>query len=114
MQMSSRSKQWQWIQKEATINELIEKYPQEWKIVHLDLSNIYANGDVSLLQKHIKKEAVQSLISVSSLSGGSINHKSWQTTLSKAIRARMLTLALQNHLLKTSSGISQGRLSLTT
>ena len=40
MEMSLRSKQWQWIHKEATINELIDKYPQEWEVVHSELSNI--------------------------------------------------------------------------
>lgn len=55
MEMSLRSKQWQWIHKEATINELIDKYPQEWEVVHSELSNIYATSDVNSLQKHIKK-----------------------------------------------------------
>ncbi len=110
MEMSLRSKQWQWIQKEATINELIDKYPQEWEVVHSELSNIYANGDINSLQKHIKKESIQSFVSISSISGGNINHKSWQATLSKAIRARMLTLAVKNHLLKTSTGVSHGKI----
>ncbi|MGU5617798.1 hypothetical protein [Aeromonas caviae] len=86
MEMSLRSKQWQWIHKEATINELIDKYPQEWEVVHSELSNIYATSDVNSLQKHIKKESIQSFVSISSISGGNINHKSWQATLSKAIR----------------------------
>jgi hypothetical protein len=109
MKMSSRLKQWQWIHKEATINELIEKYPKEWDVVYLELSNVYANGNVSSLQEHIKKESMQSFISASSLRGGSISHKSWQATLSKAIRTRMLTLAVKNHLLKTATGVSHGK-----
>ena len=55
MKVQSYAQAWQWIQKEATLDELIAKYPQEWEQVDAELFAIYSTGEVGALQKYIKR-----------------------------------------------------------
>ena len=110
MKALSHAEQLRWVQEVATIDELIDKYPHEWVTVHHKLSEIYTTGDISSLQRYIKQETSKSFIAISSLKKETRNSKMLRTTSSQIVRARMVTLAVKNQLLKTSTGVSHGKI----
>ena len=109
MKVQSYAQAWQWIQKEATLDELIAKYPQEWEQVDAELFAIYSTGEVGALQKYIKRTSHHSTLAMGSVRKNPGSSKAWQTASPGIVRHRMVTLAIKNRLLKISTGVTHGK-----
>ena len=78
MRHCSPAEIWDWLQKEATLNELCINYPQEWETVQRELSAIQAHGDVQTLQKFVDRSLTQALLAINSVRKSPGNRKAWK------------------------------------
>lgn len=109
MKVQSYAEQWQWIQNDATLDELIARYPQEWERVDAELFGIYSTGDMGELQKYIKRASHHSTLALGSVRKNPGCSKAWQTAVPGMVRNRLISLAIKNRLLKISTGVSHGK-----
>ncbi|MFZ4790078.1 MAG: SAM-dependent methyltransferase [Candidatus Competibacteraceae bacterium] len=100
---------WEWLQKEATLNELSANYPQEWETVQRELSAVLARGQVETLRQCVERSSAYAALALNSVHKSSGTAKAWETALPRLIRNRMIQLAVKNHCLITATGVTQGK-----
>lgn len=109
MKHRSPSEVWEWLQKEATLNELSSNYPQEWETVQRELSTVLARGQVEALRQCVERSSTYATLAINSVHKSSGTRKAWETAMPRLIRNRMIQLAVKNHCLITATGLTEGK-----
>ncbi len=89
MKHRSPTEVWEWLQNEATLNELSADYLQEWETVQRALSAVLVRGQIDALRQYVERSSAYAALAINSVHKGSGTAKAWETALPRLIRNRI-------------------------
>jgi hypothetical protein len=92
----------QWLQANPTLEELVEAYPDEWRVVQRDFSAMIDRGDTQELQEYVTRTSQPR----AAMPGRAPTQRA---LLSEEIRRQMAIHLLKQAILSASTGVAEGR-----
>ncbi len=109
MSSNNPKKVWKWLKTMPSLNELCEKYPEEWTIVQRDISAAYQrNKSEERPPKHLNFSANSPTTLPKPARGKPRAGKALDPALSQYIRNRMAQMAIRSYGLIAASGVKEG------